>query len=120
MKLKTPTKFFVIIIATVALMIVGYSILAPNYGFGPCGDIATLGNVVSRACIEWFEQNYSDARQIMIKCWDADKDGTLDGGTSCNQDNLETLGDKIYNTGSCSDGIGNNEQAIRRLCDFSR
>jgi len=119
-KVKLSIIVLVIIIIITVIVIETYPfIVTPNScGYNGKG-ITTPGGAIRVACLEWNMQNYPDAKQIKVECWDADDDGLRDPGISCIQDNLETLGQKFYDTGTCEIGIGASEQNLKRVCGFS-
>ena len=86
--------------------------------YNPVGD--KYPSILSVACSNWQDKGFPDAKTITISNYDVDRDGSIEPGTTCAQDNLETLGENIYITGTCADGIGTNEDLIRtRVCGFS-
>ena len=115
--LELPVNVLILLAIAVIVLLGVVTLFFGGFG-GPSGVIS-LQTVTSTACAEWRNKNFQDARGIHIKNFDADKDQTLDFGSACDQDNLETLGQYYYNTGTCADLIGSNEQAIRTgVCGF--
>ncbi len=87
-----------------------------TYTFAPSQPI-TLERVRLQACNEWKNEGQLDAVAIKISNYDANQNGIIDPGTTCPNDNLETLGQNYYATGNCSVGIGSNEQMLANICN---
>ena len=89
-----------------------------------CPTITVLWNPVvsveGATCNCWYSKGFPDAKTIDITSYDANKDGVLNPGQTCNSDNLETFSQYYYNIGPCDDPTGNNEHLIyTNVCDWA-
>jgi len=94
-----------VIVAVAVIVLLGVIALYFAGFLGPAGTVS-LQSVTTTACGTWRAKGGTtsgvSADTIEISNYDADGDGTLDKGSGCLADNLETLGVNKYGTAVCS------------------